>query len=342
MNEYSRSCINFHEVRNVKPKQLWKALLASGAMLILILDSQTAVEGAKTGIDLCIRTVIPSLFPFFIISSILTSSLSGQSLFFLKPLGRLYGIPAGAESLLLIGFLGGYPVGAQAVSSAYNSGSLTKSQAERMLAFCNNAGPAFLFGVVSQFFPSAVIPWVLWMIHLAGALMVAILIPHEPAQAATLPPAKEPSLTQAMQQSLRTMAAVCGWVILFRVLIGFFYRWFLWILPVELQVLIIGCLELSNGCMELAGVADLPTRFLLCSGMLAFGGLCVTMQTLSVVKGLSVKHYLLGKLMQTIAAVSICIGILYHNWVILIVFLLFFFFLFRKGKNSRFYRLHPV
>ena len=39
---------------------------AALGMLVLILDSKTALAGAREGIDLCIRTVIPSLFPFFL------------------------------------------------------------------------------------------------------------------------------------------------------------------------------------------------------------------------------------------------------------------------------------
>ena len=37
-------------------------------MLALILDGRTAIEGARQGIGLCLRTVIPSLFPFFVLS----------------------------------------------------------------------------------------------------------------------------------------------------------------------------------------------------------------------------------------------------------------------------------
>ena len=67
-------------------------------MLALILDGRTAIDGARQGIELCLRTVIPSLFPFFVLSILLTSSLLGSSLAVLRPLGRLFGMPDGAES----------------------------------------------------------------------------------------------------------------------------------------------------------------------------------------------------------------------------------------------------
>ena len=90
------------------------------------------------------------------------------------------------------------------------------------------------------------------------------------------------------------MATVCGWVVLFRVLLAFLKRWIFWILPAAVQVAVTGILELSNGCCELLAVTDVSARFCICSGILAFGGLCVTMQTVSVTAGLSLKPYFWG------------------------------------------------
>ena len=90
-------------------------------MLALILDGRTAIDGARQGIELCLRTVIPSLFPFFVLSILLTSSLLGSSLAVLRPLGRLFGMPDGAESLLIPAFLGGYPVAADISAIDHNA-----------------------------------------------------------------------------------------------------------------------------------------------------------------------------------------------------------------------------
>ena len=53
-------------------------VLPCAAMLALILDSKTALLGAQSGLDLCVRTVIPSLFPFFVISILLTAPFGGM------------------------------------------------------------------------------------------------------------------------------------------------------------------------------------------------------------------------------------------------------------------------
>ena len=107
-------------------------IAASIAMLVLILDSPTALSGAKNGIEICLQSVIPSLFPFFVLSILLTSGLTGQRSPIIRPLSFFTGIPQGSESIFLTGLLGGYPVGAQAVGSAYRMGVLTDTEAARM------------------------------------------------------------------------------------------------------------------------------------------------------------------------------------------------------------------
>ena len=66
-----------------------------------------------------------------------------------------------------------------------------------------------------------------------------------------------------------------------------------------LSVILIGILELTNGCVSLQKIPDGALRTVLCAGMLSFGGLCVHMQTMSILQGLSTKKYWEGKLIQT-------------------------------------------
>lgn len=263
-------------------------------LLILILDGKTALCGATDGIALCVQTVIPALFPFFVLSSAL---LRGAIPFprMEKALCALTGFPAG--SLILPCLLGGYPVGARSVYQAYTEGIVKKTEAERMLAFCNNAGPAFVFGVLGQMFPNLWMPWALWGIHLAGARIAAYCVPVIGTSMISEASPME-SKGNLMPEAVLTMGTVCGWIILFRVFIAFLDRWFLWIMPQTVRVAFVGLLELSNGCCELPRIADGNIRFILCSGMLAAGGLCVTAQTVSVTPGLSLRYYCLGKLIQ--------------------------------------------
>lgn len=297
----------------MKHKQLATGIGASAGIMALILDGKTALLGAQAGIELCLKTVIPSLFPFFILSILLTSSFSGTALPILRPIGRFCGIPEGAETILISGFLGGYPAGAQCVAQAFHSGQIRKQDAERLLAFCNNAGPSFLFGMVAPMFSNWYLPWALWIIHIATALLTARMLLAEP-KSATAASRTSISISDALHSAIGVIATVCGWVILFRVLITFLDRWILWILPTPWQVLTTGLLELSNGCCELQAIQEESLRFLICSGILAFGGICVTMQTVSVTCGLSLHLYFTGKVLQTIFSLLLGIIGVYISW----------------------------
>ena len=256
--------------------------------------------GAQEGLKLCIKTVIPSLLPFFFLSTLLTNELTGKRLPPLKPLGNLLRLPDGMEFSFLIGILGGYPVGAKTIAQAHQLGRLDRYSAERMLGFCSNAGPSFIFGILSGLFRSPGAAWVLWLIHIISALLVGILLPGEGANTASGLENESITVTTALTRSLRIMANVCGWVILFRVVISFLSRWILWVFPSALQIIIIGLLELTNGCCMLELIENEGLRFILASCILAFGGSCVGMQTMAVTGKLGTGLYFPGKIMQAI------------------------------------------
>lgn len=290
-------------------RNLRTAIAGAIGMLLLILDGKTALKGAAEGINLCLNTLIPSLFPFFILSILLTGALSGQPVPILKPIANACRIPKGAESLLAIGLLGGYPVGAQNVALLYRAGQLSAGQATRMITFCNNAGPAFIFGILVSMFSEWWIPWLLWAIHILSALIVGILLPPDPDSRPAVPFRREIRLHDALEASVKVMALVCGWVILMRLVLAYLEHWILWLLPLSLQITICGILELANGCVRLGEISSEGLRFMIASGLLSLGGVCVTLQTASVANGISMKLYFPGKLL------GCCISILSSAFV---------------------------
>lgn len=184
-----------------------------------------------------------------------------------------------------------------------------------MLAFCSNAGPAFLFGIGSILFPEKWICWLLWGIHLAAALIVAVLTPKTQNSGSSTANVIPLSLTAAMQRSVMAMAMVCGWIVLFRTIIAFFRRWFLWILPSNASLLVTGFLELTNGCCDLEEISSVGLRMQFFSLFIGFGGLCVLFQTKAVLygSGLRGQAYLPGKITQ--AAISYLLCVLIHPFL---------------------------
>ena len=277
----------------------WRGLAAGLGFLVLIFDSRTALAGARSGMELCLKTVIPSLFPFFVLSILMTDTLAKDNVSRQNGWSKRLGLPAAAEPLLVPAFLGGYPVGAECVGQLYQIRQLSKETAEGFLSFCSNAGPSFLFGIVSAFFPDIRMVWALWGIHIVGALLTAWTVRLPQAMPSNRPSDISNDRQSVLSKAIRAMVFVCAWIILFRTGIGFLHKWILWRLSAPVQVLVTGLLELANGCTGLASVEDLSVRFVLCSCMLAFGGICVILQTSSVTAGLSLRYYFQGKLLHT-------------------------------------------
>ena len=106
--------------------------------------------------------------------------------------------------------------------------------------------------------------------------------------------------TLQMTSSIKTMSIICAWVLIFRMIIEYTKNTFLSELSVTIQIIISGALELTNGCMQLSGVANYGQRFILSSIFLSFGGICVSMQTFSVTRNIGCSSYMIGKIMQTL------------------------------------------
>lgn len=284
----------------MKRYNLGSLIFGSVGMLVIILDGKTAAAGVRAGLELCLNTLIPSLFPFFILSALITASLAGHSIKPLRSVCRFCRMAPGAESFLAVGILGGYPMGAATIAGAVRKGTLSHQDAERMTIFCNNAGPSFLFGILGPMFPDLTWVWLLWAVQIAASILTGFLLPGGTSKQFAADASNQVTLAACMNRGIKSMALVCGWVILFRMILEFLRHWFLWMLPLPVQVIITGLLELSNGCLVLSCIESSLLRYIIANIMLSSGGLCVWMQTQAVCPTLNLFRYIKGRIIHTL------------------------------------------
>ena len=275
-----------------------RLLIGGVGMLVLIFDSRTALYGMSEGVKLCLYTLIPSLYPFIVLGTLISEATVGTTITILRPITKIFRIPEGTESLLMVGWLGGYPIGAQSVAAAYHKGHLNRSEAERLAIICNNPGPAFLFGVLGSVFSSPKTLWLLWGIQIFTSLLISLLIPGSNRPAAPISKRNPTPFPEILTKSALSMLNICACVVFFRTVLEFLQRWILWAVPEVWSVMLSGMLELSNGCILLSTVTDSSIRPILASGLLCFGGFCVRMQTGAVCPGMQLGQYLLWKTLQ--------------------------------------------
>ena len=243
------------------------ALILAAAALIL--DSRCAADAAGSSLILCGKTLIPTLFPLFVVSGMLVPGLQN---FRLPWLSRLMRMPPGAEGIWLLGAAGGFPVGAASVAQAVQNGSLSRKDGKRMLGLCSLCGPAFIFGILPQFL-SITEAFVIFVIQLETSLLIAAFwngtscqpISHENESV---------SLPQAVRRAVDSILTVCAWVVLAGVATGFLRKWLFPILPGSVGILLTGLLELTTGIFALPS----ENRFLLTALFICFGGVSVLLQ----------------------------------------------------------------
>ncbi|MBE6944558.1 MAG: hypothetical protein E7459_00530 [Ruminococcaceae bacterium] len=290
---------------------IWYMLSISVITLILILDSRLAAQAMAQGLTRCINTLIPSLFPLMVMARLLMDTQLPEKLGAIlgTTMKTVFRLPESSAICLVLGIMGGYPVGAQSVATAYLQGKLTRNQAEHMLTFCNNAGPSFVFGVVGALMGGLPVAATLYVIHILSALLTGIILRPEKAEPApgVSAPIQLLSAPPVLYSSIRSMAIICGYVLLFGVLSAILERYLGAILPGIVQVGISGVLELSGGCLRLAELESMAVGYLFVSAFLSLGGVCVWMQTRDLIKpaGLSGNRYFLGKILQCALSVAL-------------------------------------
>lgn len=135
------------QVRRIHPLLLLQAVL----LLLLFCMPQAALRGASSALHSCAGQIIPALFPFLLLCEWLAANPDIGRLG--RPLAPLAQFACGQRScgsILLLGWLGGFAAGAQAIGGAYRRGQLTARQAESLLPLCITVSPAFIFVTVGS------------------------------------------------------------------------------------------------------------------------------------------------------------------------------------------------
>ena len=303
--------------------------LAAGLALLaaLTVNASAAAQGCREALDTCARLLIPSLFPFFVLSGLLNRlGLPGLLGRLLAPAAlRLLGVSGAGASALLIGLTGGYPAGAAYIADMARQGSVSRQEAERLLSFCNNSGPAFIVGAVGVgVFGSARLGFILYGIHVFAAVMTGLCfrgrrpcMEIQPILLESVDPAV--ALVESVRQAVASLMNVCGFALCFSVLLAvldgngalslfcgavaarFSFE------PRFVRAMLTGLFELGSGTAAMRGLRLCPESFALAAFLLGWGGLSVQFQTLGVLAGSDVKGalHLAGRLISAcIAAIT--------------------------------------
>lgn len=301
-------------VDSVKIKKLFIYIFAIGAVILLVRDASRALSYASDALGICFEMIVPTLFPFFICSGILIYSgfcelLAKAFQFCMYPLFRIS--PVGSSAFIL-GIISGYPLGAVTAGELYANNYLSKTEAERLLAFCNNSGPLFILGSVGIAIYSDIRYGImLYIAHILAALTVGILFRFYGRSRHSAPPTRMTTPDRsvgdifdiALQNGIRNILTVCGAVLFFSVI----SRLLLDLLPLDgyINAVVSGIFEFVTGTVKISNLTlPIASKLILTSVIVGFAGISVHAQVMAVVARfhLSLAPYIVGKVLHGLLA----------------------------------------
>lgn len=272
----------------------------------LLFFPQISIVGAKDGLLLWYNSVVPTLFPFMILSNIMlkTNSIECFHLLF-TPLYHLFPkFNKNLPYLFLLGFFCGYPMGAKTMDDFLSQNLIDKTFAKYSLVLFNHASPMFLIGYILTatlknkvsapfFFFILYMPYLIYGILLAlfwNQKKTALFVCEQSSSC-------DSNEINVFFDSFFILVKVGCYMMLFSILC----RFLIFFLPEDnfLVILLIGMTEITTGVHFVANSA-LPfcEKIALICGLTSFGGLCSLAQTKGVLtkSGLSVHFYFILKL----------------------------------------------
>ena len=167
----------------IKTKELLKKSLTLIFIIFfgifLVRRPDLSFLGVKEGFEICFGTLVPSLFPFIFFASLMINSgaanIFGKIFAFISK--KIFFLPPEALPVIFLSMIGGFPVGAKGISELFEKKIINSKQAERMLKFCVNAGPAFILGVIGNtLIKNLKIAGIILFSQIISSLTIAIIL----------------------------------------------------------------------------------------------------------------------------------------------------------------------
>ena len=289
---------------------------------LLIFFSDRASDAAYNAMNVCAFTVIPSLFPYMVLSSLLVTSGTAEAAAKIigKPIAKLLCIPANSVSAIIMGALCGFPLGAKTSLDLYSAGLLTDKETEHLIAISNNTGPAFIIEVAGRkYFGSPYVGIMFYVVQLASAFIVALIYGridrknmvdkgrYAEIKAESSKKTLSASFAAAVSDAARSSVVVSGFIVFFSVISGYIAMLGEAVGMSDIIITVINSLLEFSGATRDA--ANYPGIAGMCIAAFAvnFGGFSVLAQSAALVDGekISLKDCLICKGAQGAVAVII-------------------------------------
>lgn len=314
-------------------------------IVLLISNPSKYINSCYSGLLTWAKNVLPSLFPFFICTKLLTELNAFDFLTqkLSKLMNKLFKTSPISSYVFIISIISGYPVGAKIISELYQSGQISSNEATKLTTFCSTSGPLFIVGTVgTAMLGNVTLGYIMLVAHIIGSILNGIIYRNcftpknnEPIKYITEDnPAEKKDysklLSTTMTNSILSVLVVGGFITIFYILIDMLFdvkvisligNIFNTILkPFNItagESIASGIIEVTRGCLELSSTAcsDL-VKCVIATGLISFGGFSIHFQALTFLSQakVNIKFYFLQKLTHTIISciLALIIGLIFN------------------------------
>lgn len=287
-------------------RKLIISLMLFLCVLLSVLFAENIADSVRVGMALCASSIIPAVFPFMILSDAIVTYMSFEKSGFLKRLfEKLFKVNGTGLTAFICGTLCGFPLGVKSAIDLYRRGSISKDEAERLIGFANNTGPAFLIAGVGASMRGSVRDGVLlYFSLLASAVLVGMLfgIKKYKSEFFSINTEQKFDIVESIKSSAINTLYICAFIVFFSVVVGLIKN------AVSYEGLLAAMLpfvELGNAASFLSKCSLSDTASLALTGFsAAFSGISVHMQSLIFIKetDISTRLYFPMKLLQGVFA----------------------------------------
>lgn len=287
-------------------------------MALFALSSEKYAAATLRGVKLWAFNILPSVFPYFVFTALLTSLgsaafLAARATTFTR---RAFGCGGMSGYGFFIAALSGYPGGSKITAELYAQNLITYNDAYKMSGFCSLSSPLFIVGTVGgMILKDAAAGFALLGAHLLSVLATAIILRGRYVESERrAPEIKTPDnvIYNAVYDSVISILVLGGIVTVYFVLIEMLSDLGAFALPIRFFTLVFGDPVLAQGfafglveCTTgISAAAESSSFFLLpaIGFLISFGGLSVMTQSVVFLKKAKIKtaRFFLSKILHAV------------------------------------------
>ena len=275
----------------------------------LLLSPVEIAQGVKSGLALAGNNLIPSLFPFMVLSSYTVSSpvadLTAKLLN--RPAIKLFKTNGYGLCAVVLGLLGGYPIGARAVAEFYAQKKISRRQAQSLLLWSVNPGPAFVIISIGSFMYTGIKIGIILYASIVIASIItgftaSFFIKEQYVPTVSTEHSQNKSIfSDSVKNASQAMISICSWVVIFSASGALATKY----LPSGFATAFKALSEVTTGCNTIA-MLKLPIP--LTCGILGFGGFAILFQITDYLHKCEVKPqlYLCTRIINGALSAFIC------------------------------------